>query len=47
MKDCPRARSFTTPQIGGMVSEVQKSNKDNKSIASSSAPRQATKTIGR
>ena len=47
MKDCPRARSFTAPQTGGMVSEVQKSNKDNKCIASSSAPRQATKTIGR
>ena len=47
MKDCPRARSFTAPQTGVTVSAVQKSNKDNKSIASPSAPRQATQTIGR
>ena len=47
VKDCPRAHSFTTPQIEGMVSAVQKNNKYNKSIASSSAPRQATQTIGR
>ena len=47
MKDCPRARSFTTPWTGGMVSTVQKSNKDNKSIASLSASRQVTQTIGR
>ena len=42
MKDYPRAHSFTAPRIGGTVSAVQKSNKDNKSVASSSAPRQAT-----
>ena len=42
VKDCPRARSFTTPWTGGIVSVVQKSNKDNKSVASPSAPRQAT-----
>ena len=47
MKDCPRARSFTTPWTGGTVSVVQKSNKDNKSVASPSAPRQATQTMGR
>ena len=47
MKDCPRARSFTSPRTGGTVSVVQKSNKDNKSVASSSAPRQATQTMGR
>ena len=42
MKDCPRARSFIAPQAGGTVSAVQKSNKDNKGVASPSAPRQAT-----
>ena len=47
MKDCPIDRSFTAPRTGGMVSAVLKSNKNNKSIASSSAPRQATHTIGR
>ena len=47
MKDCRRARSFTTPQTGGTVSVVQKSNKDNKGIVSPSAPRQETQTIGR
>ena len=47
VKDCPRARSFTAPQIEGTVSSVQKSNKDNKSIASPSAPRQATQIKGR
>ena len=47
IKDCPRARSFTSPQTGGTVSAVQKSNKDNNSIASPIAPRQATQTIGR
>ena len=47
MKDCPRARSFTAPRTGGTVSAVQKINKDNKSVASSSAPRQATQTMGR
>ena len=46
VKDCSRARSFTTPWTGGTVSAVQKSNKDNKSITSPSAPRQATQTIG-
>ena len=39
VRDCPRARSFTTPRTGGTVSVVQKSNKDNKSVASSSALR--------
>ena len=47
MRDCPRAHSFTTPQTRGTVSTVQKSNKDNKSVASSSSPRQATQTMGR
>ena len=47
IKDCPRARSFTSPQTGGTVSIVQKSNKDNKSVASPIAPRQATKTRSR
>ena len=47
VKDCPRACSLTTPRTGGTVSAVQKSNKDNKNIASPSAPRQATQTIGR
>ena len=47
MKDCPRARSFTAPWIGGTVSAVQKSNKDNKSVASPSSLRQVTQTMGR
>ena len=47
MKDCPKARSFTSPRTRGTVSALQKSNKDNKSVASSSAPRQATQTMGR
>ena len=47
MRDCPRTHSFTVPRIRGIVSVVQKSNKDNKSVASPSAPRQATQTIGR
>ena len=47
MKDCPRAHSFTAPRIGGTISIVQKNNKDNKSVSSPSAPRQATQTIGR
>ena len=47
MKDCPRACSVTAPRTGGTVSVVQKSNKDNKSVASPSAPRQATQTMGR
>ena len=47
MRDYPRARSFTVPRTGGIVSVVQKSNKDNKSVASPSALRQATQTMGR
>ena len=47
VKDCPRARSFTAPQTRGTVAAVHKSKKDNKSIASPSAPRQVTQTIGR
>ena len=47
MNDCPRARSFTTTRTKGIVSTVQKSNKDNKSVASPSALRQATQNMGR
>ena len=47
VKDCPRACSFIAPWTGGTILAVQKSNKDNKSVASSSAPRQVTGTIGR
>ena len=47
MKDCPRARSFIAPRVGGTVSVVQKSNKDKKGVASPSALRQATQTMGR
>ena len=47
VKNCPRARSFTTPQTRGTVSTVQKSNKDNKSIPSPSAQRQETQTRGK
>ena len=47
IKDCPRACSFTSPLTGGTVLAVQKSNKDNKSITSPSAPRQVTRTMGR
>ena len=47
IKDCPIAHSFTSPRIGGTVLVVHKSNKDNKSVASLIAPRQATQTIGR
>ena len=47
VKDYPKARSFTAPRTGGIVSAVQKINKDNKSIASPSTLRQATQTIGR
>ena len=47
MRDCPRARSFIAPETRGTVSTVQKSNKDNKSVASPSASRQATQIIGR
>ena len=46
IKDFLIARSFTSPRTGGTVSAVQKSNKENKSIASPSAPRQATQTMG-
>ena len=46
VKDCPRARSFTAPRTEGTVLAVQKSNKDNKSVASPSTPRQATQTMG-
>ena len=41
IKDCSRARSFTSPWTGGIVLAVQKSNKD-KSVASPIALRQAT-----
>ena len=47
MRDCPRARSFIAPRTGGTISTVQKSNKDNKSVASPSVPRQETRTMGR
>ena len=47
IKDCPRARSFTSPRTGGTISAVKKSNKDNKSVASPIAPRQATQIIGK
>ena len=46
-KNCPRAHSFITPRTWGIVSAVQKNNKDNKSVASLSALRQVTQTIGR
>ena len=46
MKDYPRSRSFTAPLTRGIVLAVQKSNKDNKSVASPSAPTQATQTMG-
>ena len=47
MRDCHRARYFTVPRTRGIVSAVQKSNKDNKCVASPSAPRQATQTMGK
>ena len=47
MKDCLKARSFTVPWTRGTVSAIQKSNKDNKSVASLSALRQAAQTMGR
>ena len=47
VKDCPRVCSFTAPRIGGTVSAVQKSNKNNRSVASPSTPRQMTQTMGR
>ena len=47
IRDCPKARSFIAPRTGGTVSTVQNSNKDNKSVASPSASRQATRIIGK
>ena len=47
MRDCPRARSFIAPRTGGTVSAIHKSIKENKSVASPSALRQATQTMGR
>ena len=47
MRDCPISRSFTAPRTRGTVLAVNKSNKDNKSVASPSAPRQVTQTMGR
>ena len=47
MKDCPRARLFIASRTGGTISAVQKSNKDNKSVASPSAPRKTTQNMGR
>ena len=47
MKDSPGARSFTIPRIGGTILAVQNSNKDNESVSSLSAPRQATQIMGR
>ena len=47
VKDCPKARSFTAPQIGVTVLVVQKGNKDNKSVASPNAPRTVTQPIGK
>ena len=47
VKYCPRAHSFTVPRTRGEIATVQKRNKDNKSIPSPSAPRQATQTIGK
>ena len=43
IKDCPRARSFTS-QTGGTGSAVQRGNK---SVASPSAPRLVTQTMSR
>ena len=39
VKDCPRSRSYTAPKTGGIASIVQKGSKDNKRVASLSAPR--------
>ena len=47
MKDCPRARSLTAPRTRGTILAVQKSNKDNESVSSLSALRQATQIMGR
>ena len=47
VKDCPRARSFTAPQTGGIASSVQKGSKEDKSVASPNAPRIVTQPIGR
>ena len=46
MKHCPRAHSFTAPWTGVRFYQYR-IDKDNKSISSPSAPRQATQTIGR
>ena len=47
VKDCSRVCSYTAPHTGGITSAVHKGSKDNKRVASPSAPRQATQTIGR
>ena len=47
VKDCLITHLFTAPRTGGIVLAVQKSNKDNKSVVSSSASRQATQTMGK
>ena len=44
IRECTRARPFTTPQTGGNVSLVQN---DSRSVASPSVPRQGTQTMGR
>ena len=44
IKDCSRARSFTSPRTGGKASAVQRGNK---SVASPSVPRQVTQTVSR
>ena len=44
VKDCPKARSFTTPQTRGNVSSVHEGSK---SVSSLSVPRQGTQTMGR
>ena len=44
IRECNRARPFTTPQTGGNVSSVQK---DSKSVASPSVPRQGTQNLAR
>ena len=44
IKDCPRARSFTSSRIGGTCSAVQRGNK---SVTSHSVPRQVTQTVSR
>ena len=44
IRNCTRARPFTTPQTWGNDLSIQKGNK---SVASSSVPRQGTRTLGR